>query len=239
MSNPNILDPHSPVSVNLDKVRERIAQAARRSGCQAGAIKLAAVSKTVEVDLMLAAIRSGVRILAENRVQEARDKWPHISEEMTRNGCEFHLVGHLQTNKSREAVRLFDLIQSVDSERLARALDQHAGEIGKTQRVLVEVNTSQELTKFGIEPENAGRLIQVVRSLKNLKLEGLMTVGPLRGGVEASRAAFRTLRELRHLSEGTEFLPELSMGMSGDFEIAIEEGATLIRVGTAIFGDRN
>jgi PLP dependent protein len=238
MPDPNAPDINTRLSQNLDNVRERIDRAAHKSGREASAIKLAAVSKTIEAGLMLEAIRCGVHILAENRVQEARDKWLLIAEEMARSGCEFHLVGHLQTNKAREAVGLFDLIQSVDSERLARTLDQHAHEIGKIQRVLVEVNTSRELTKFGIEPEEALHLIQTVRAYKNLKLEGLMTIGPLTGGLDAARASFIRLRELRHLSEGAELLPELSMGMSGDYEIAIEEGATMIRVGTAIFGDR-
>jgi PLP dependent protein len=238
MPDPNATDTLSQLSRQLDFVRERIVQAAQRSGRDARTIRLAAVSKTIEANLLVEAIQCGVRILAENRVQEAREKWPHIAEAMTLSGCEFHLVGHLQTNKSREAVRLFDLIQSVDSERLARSLDQHAREIGKVQRVLVEVNTSRELTKFGVEPEKALHLIKAVRSYNNLKLEGLMTIGPLTGGTEAARAAFRRLRELRYLTEGADLLPELSMGMSGDFEIAIEEGATMVRVGTAIFGNR-
>jgi hypothetical protein len=147
-------------------------------------------------------------------------------------------VGHLQTNKAKEAVRLFDLIHSLDSERLAVELDRHAHEAGKVQRVLIEINTSGELTKFGIEPEEASGLIRTVQGLKHLRLEGLMTIGPLAGGLEAARRAFHRLGDLREAAGGPQHLPVLSMGMSQDFEIAIEEGATMIRVGTAIFGDR-
>jgi hypothetical protein len=212
--------------------------AARGVGRDPAAIRLVAVSKTVDPALIVEAIRLGVNILGENRVQEARDKWPVIEADMRACGCEIHMVGHLQTNKSRDAVRLFDMIQSLDSERLARAVDQHAREAGKVQRVLVEVNTSGELTKFGVEPDEAQRLIKVVQTYKNLKLEGLMTIGPLTGGLEAARAAFKQLRVLRDRAGGEALLPELSMGMTQDFDIAIEEGATMVRVGTAIFGDR-
>jgi pyridoxal phosphate enzyme (YggS family) len=233
-----VIDSQTEVTLRLKQVWENIGKAAERSGRNPSAVRLVAASKTIEPALILQAIASGVTILGENRVQEAKEKWPQIENRMRACKCEFHMVGHLQTNKSRDAVHLFEVIQSLDSERLARSLDQHAQELGKVQRVLVEVNTSFELTKFGVEPEEAHNLIKIVQTFKNLKLEGLMTIGPLTGGAMAARQAFRRLSELRDQCGGLQSLPELSMGMSQDYEIAIEEGATMIRVGSAIFGDR-
>ncbi len=188
---------------------------------------------------MLEAIRAGVRFLGENRIQEAKQKWPLIQETMSSTGCEFHMVGHLQRNKARDAVRLFNLIHSLDSERLAKEIDRHAGEIGKKQRVLIEVNTSGEESKFGVQPEGTAKLIEAVQNYSNIKLEGLMTIGPLYGGPDGARRSFQILRQLREETGGEKLLPDLSMGMTQDFEEAIEEGATIIRVGTAIFGSRN
>ena len=231
-------DPQSHLAQNIEQVRARIRQAAERSARKPDEIQLVAVSKTVNPELMLQAITLGIKALGENRVQEAKEKWPLIEAEMRQRACQFHLVGHLQTNKAKEAVRLFDLIHSVDSERLAREIDHRAREIGKEQRVLIEVNTSKELTKFGVEPQEVQTLVNVVRSLKNLRLEGLMTIGPLGGGPRAARECFRELKNMHHELGGAEALPILSMGMTQDFEVAIEEGATMIRVGTAIFGIR-
>lgn len=229
-------DSQPSIAQNLERVRERIKAAAERCKRSVQEIHLVAISKQVGPDLMLEALALGIKALGENRVQDAREKWPIIEAEMRRRAGEFHMVGHLQTNKAKEAVRLFDLIHSLDSERLARELDQRAGEIGKLQRVLIEVNTSQEVTKFGIEPQEVQALVKLVRSLKNLRLEGLMTIGPLTGGLQAARECFRVLRNMRHDLGGREELPILSMGMTQDFETAIEEGANLIRIGTAIFG---
>ncbi|MFH1862384.1 MAG: YggS family pyridoxal phosphate-dependent enzyme [bacterium] len=226
------------ISANLIHLRQRIQAAAERAGRRSEEINLAAISKTVSTELMLAAIQQGVRILGENRVQEARWKWQEIGAELHRCGCEFHLVGHLQSNKAKEAVRLFDLIHSLDSVKLAEELNWRAGEIGKTQRVLIEVNSSGEANKFGAPPEEIAQLVDYTRSLPNVHVEGLMTIGPLSGGMEAARIAFRLLHRLREECGGAVVLPELSMGMSQDFEAAIEEGATLIRVGTTIFGAR-
>ncbi len=223
---------------NVEQVLARMRQAASRAGRRAEDIQLLAVSKTVTVPAMLEVIQAGVKALGENRVQEARAKWPQIETQMRWHGCEYHLVGHLQTNKAKEAVNLFDLIHALDSERLAREINQRAWESGKIQRVLIEVNTSSELTKFGVEPEEVKKMISVVQAYKNLRLEGLMTVGPLTGGLEGARQAFRRLRELRDEAGGQQLLPTLSMGMTQDFEVAIAEGATLVRVGTAIFGER-
>lgn len=226
------------IAGNLDQMRERIAQAAVRSGRRPEEIFLVAVSKTVPAPAMLEAVRLGVKALGENRVQEARGKWPLIEAEMKARGCQFHMVGHLQTNKAKDAVRLFDLIHSLDSERLAEELARRARELGKVQRVLIEVNISGEASKYGVSPQETGKLIEAVGWLPNLRLEGLMTIGPLEGGREAARRSFQTLRRLRGDLGGREKLPQLSMGMTQDFETAIEEGATMIRVGTAIFGAR-
>jgi len=231
-------DSQPSIAHNLDRVRERIRIAAERCGRSVQEIQIVAISKEVGADRMLEALALGVKALGENRVQDAREKWPMIDIEMRRRACEFHMVGHLQTNKAKEAVRLFDLIHSLDSERLARELEQRAGEAGKLQRVLIEVNTSQELTKFGIEPQAVQELVTLVRSLRNLRLEGLMTIGPLTGGVQAARECFRMLRNMRHDLGGREALPILSMGMTQDFETAIEEGADMVRIGTAIFGGK-
>ena len=219
-------------------MRQRVAEAARRSARRPEDIQIVAVSKTHGADLMQQALRLGITALGENRVQEAREKYPEIESLLKQKGAQYHLVGHLQTNKAGEAAQLFDLIQSVDSERLARELDHRAHEIGKVQRVLIEVNTSKELTKFGVEPSDLMNLAGIVRSLANLRVEGLMTIGPLTGGSSSARACFRELRNLWHELGGPERLPILSMGMTQDFELAIEEGATMIRVGTAIFGMR-
>lgn len=215
-----------------------MAEAARRAARRPEDIQIVAVSKTHGADLMQQALRLGITALGENRVQEAREKYPEIESLLKEKGAQYHLVGHLQTNKAREAVRLFDLIQSVDSERLAHELDHRAREIGKVQRVLIEVNTSKELTKFGVEPPDLMNLARVVRNLGNLHFDGLMTIGSLTGGSSAARACFRELRNLWHELGGLEALPLLSMGMTQDFELAIEEGATMIRIGTAMFGMR-
>lgn len=222
----------------LKQLYDRIRAAALRSNRKFEEIQLVAVSKTVEPERMICAIEAGVKILGENRVQEAKRKWPLIEPTARSRQCEFHLVGHLQTNKAKDAVKLFDLIHSVDSERLAEELDHRAGENGKIQRVLIEVNTSGETTKYGVHPDNLPVLSKMIRSTRNLRLEGLMTIGPLGGGGEATRASFRLLRNLRDRLSDANFQMKLSMGMSQDFEIAIEEGADFIRIGTSIFGER-
>ncbi len=217
---------------------DRIHTAALRSNRRFEEIQLVAVSKTVEPERMIHAIEAGVKILGENRVQEAKRKWLLVESYAKSRYCEFHLVGHLQTNKAKDAVKLFDLIHSVDSEHLAKELNRRAGESGKIQRILIEVNTSGETTKYGVQPDDLSALINAIRSCRNLRLEGLMTIGPLSGGSEATRVSFRLLRTLRDHFNDEDLQLKLSMGMTQDFEIAIEEGADFIRVGTAIFGER-
>jgi pyridoxal phosphate enzyme (YggS family) len=227
------------VSENLQEVLRRIGEKALECGRNPGQIKLVAVSKTMPVELMLDAIRAGVKLLGENRIQEAKAKLPEVQDEMAAQGCEFHLVGHLQRNKVKEAIKLFDLIHSLDSERLALEIEKRATDADKIQRVLIEVNTSGDESKFGVEPGETEKLLAVAQDCPHLKVEGLMTIGPLYGGIYGARECFQMLRKLRDDLGGEQILSDLSMGMTGDFEAAIEEGATIVRVGTAIFGARN
>lgn len=212
-------------------------QAAIRAGRDPGEIKLVAVSKTVEVARIREAIEAGVTILGENYVQEARRKIEEIG-----HGIQWHMIGHLQSNKAKYAVTLFDYIHSIDGISLAREIDRRAAQKGRRVRALVEVNLSGETSKFGIDSEVVMDLIHHVAALKHISIEGLMTMPPYFDEPEKARPYFIKLREFRDRiqKEGIEGarMDELSMGMSGDFEAAIEEGATMIRVGTAIFGER-
>jgi len=212
-------------------------QAAIRAGRDPGEIKLVAVSKTVEVARIREAIEAGVTILGENYVQEARRKIEEIG-----HGIQWHMIGHLQSNKAKYAVTLFDYIHSIDGISLAREIDRRAAQKGRRVKALVEVNLSGETSKFGIDSEVVMDLIHHVAALKHISIEGLMTMPPYFDEPEKARPYFIKLREFRDRiqKEGIEGarMDELSMGMSGDFEAAIEEGATMIRVGTAIFGER-
>ena len=217
------------IRTNLERVRERVARAAERAGRRADDVLLVGVSKTVDVARIRAAVAAGLGALGENRVQEARDKVAEVGR-----AVQWHLVGHLQTNKVRDALELFDVIHSVDRIDLARELDRRARAKGRTIDAFVQVNVGGELSKGGWPPEAVETAVQAVAALTGLKLRGLMTIPPAVERPEDARGWFRTLRKLaeRH------GLPELSMGMSADFEIAIEEGATMVRVGTAVFGPR-
>lgn len=239
----------SSIAENIRIIRERIEAAAGRAGRNPSEIKLVAVSKTVDVNRIKEAIDSGINIFGENRVQEAREKITNFKSQITpptpplNNGgieeVEWHLVGHLQTNKAKTAVRLFDLIHSVDSMHLAEEIDRQVEKAGKIQRILIEVNLGGEEKKYGIAKEETAGLVKGISKLKNISIEGLMTMPPFSESPEDSRRYFRELKGLLEevKREGIE-LKELSMGMSGDFEVAIEEGATMVRIGTAIFGRR-
>jgi len=224
----------STVKENLLNVMERIEKAARRTGRDSKEVKLVAVSKTVEVARIKEAIEAGVTILGENYVQEAQKKIEEIGKSVS-----WHFIGHLQSNKAKYAVRLFDMIHSVDSIPLAEELNRRAEQAGQVIKVMIEVNLSKEATKFGTDEEQLLKLARGIQNLKHLALEGLMTMPPYFDSPEMSRPYYVALRELKEkmASEGIP-LQELSMGMSNDFEIAIEEGATFVRVGTAIFGPR-
>ncbi len=220
----------------LNRVRERVARASARAGRDPASVLLVAISKGFPAEAVREAARLGVTDFGENRVREAEGKIPDVEPRPR-----WHLVGHLQTNKARRAVQLFDEIQSVDSVHLAEELDRRAGQERRVVPCLVEVNTSGEESKFGVEPAAAEALLERCRGLRSLRVHGLMTIGPLEGGPEGARRSFRALAGLRDAAARGGLLGEsadLSMGMSGDFEIGIEEGATIVRVGTAIFGPR-
>ena len=219
---------------NLLRVRERIEGAAQKAGRDPKEIKLVAVSKTVEVDRIKEAIEAGVSILGENYVQEAQEKIEVLGKPVS-----WHFIGHLQSNKAKYAVRLFDVIHSLDSIPLAEELSRRAEQPDRVIRVMIEVNLSKEATKFGTDEERVLNLARRIQNLGHLSLEGLMTMPPYFDSPEMSRPYYVALRELedRMIKDGIP-LKELSMGMSNDFEIGIEEGATYVRVGTAIFGPR-
>jgi pyridoxal phosphate enzyme (YggS family) len=227
------------VSERIEEVRSRLRAAAERSNRSAAEISLVAVSKTHPPAAVRAAISAGLRDFGENRVQEAETKIPAVGREAAR----WHLIGHLQSNKARRAVELFDLIHSLDSIALARRLDRVCAELERRELpVLIQVQLGHEATKTGINEAYLQELVEAVHSSASLRLQGLMALPPFFDDPEKARPYFRRLRELRdELKAGGAFgdqTGDLSMGMTHDFEVAIEEGATMIRVGTAIFGER-
>lgn len=218
---------------------ERIASAAARSGRSAEDVRLVAVSKTHPPDLIRDAIAAGVRSFGENKVQEAEGKIAEVG----RDAAEWHLIGHLQSNKVRKAIQLFDVIQSVDSTELAARLERICNEEGRSQlSVFIQVDLAGETTKSGVAEDDLPKLVSYLRKCERLKLDGLMIIPPFFDDPESSRPYFQSLRVLRDrmAAEGafTGGRGELSMGMSHDFEVAIEEGATIVRIGTAVFGER-
>ena len=222
----------------MERLHERIRSACHRAGRNPGDITLVAVTKTFPVELINQAITQGIAIIGENRVQEALEKYSQIGPKV-----QWHLIGHLQSNKAKKAVEIFSLIHSVDSVALAREVGRRALQIGKMQEVLLEVNTSGEPQKHGFRPEDVTEVLKEIKDIEGVKVLGLMTVGPLTGDEEKVRSAFRKLRsvfdEIASLGLPNVEMKYLSMGMSGDFEIAIEEGSNMIRVGSAIFGTRD
>jgi len=222
------------IQERLAAVQRRIETAAARSGRPSSTVTLVAVSKTMSAAAIREAVSAGVKILGENRVQEAREKIEALP-----GAAEWHLIGHLQTNKAKLAVGLFDCIHSLDSVRLAQELGRHAEEAGRRLRCLVEVNLGEETQKSGVDAAEVRPLLEAARRLPQLSVQGLMTIPPFLPDPESVRLFFRRLRDLRDRLESEGWtLPDLSMGMSHDFEVAIEEGATLVRIGTAIFGSR-
>lgn len=221
---------------NLEAVHARIAAACARAGRAPDAVRLLAVSKTYGPDAVRAAAAAGQRWFGENRVQEAAAKIPECPGNLA-----WHLIGHLQSNKAALAARLFDWVHSVDSAKLLETLDRHAAEAGRTLRALVQVNVSGERSKSGLAPAAVPDVLALAPRLRNVQIAGLMTIPPLAADPETARPFFRKLRELRGewaAATGLD-LAELSMGMTHDLEVAIEEGATVVRVGTGIFGARS
>ena len=223
------------VKENLNLVLEEIQKARRRSTFADEDVKLVAVTKNHGVDLMREAIDAGVNDVGENRVQEAAEKFSILE----RDGVTKHLIGHLQTNKAKQAVKLFDLIHSVDSINLAAAIDKAASSIEKVQDILIQVNLANEDTKFGVSEENLHGLIENVDALKNLRLRGLMLIAPNYSDVEQCRPLFRRMKKIfDELASTRQDFNFLSMGMTHDYKIAVEEGSNIVRIGTAIFGER-
>ncbi len=221
---------------NYDSVHESAVKAALSAGRNPDDVRLLAVSKTYGADTVQEAIDSGILLFGENKVQEARDKIP-----LLQGNFDFHLIGHLQSNKAKDAVKLFSTIHSLDKISTAEKLDAEAGKINKTLDVMVQVNTSGEDSKSGVAPELAEELCSQILSASNLKLTGLMTIGPVGGIIQDAVKSFTILRKLKEKinSSLSINMTELSMGMSGDYVEAIKEGATVIRVGSAIFGKRD
>lgn len=226
------------IAARLIEVRSRIAAAARSAGRDPSSIQLIAVSKTFPIDAVREAYAAGQRDFGENRVQEALPKIESAADLAIR----WHLLGHLQTNKARKAGGAFATIQSVDTIDLIQKLDLAAGEAGASPELLIQVNLAGETTKFGVPPADVPRLFEAAARLQAARVVGVMTLPPVPEAPEDARPWFRQLRDLRDewLQSGVprEMLRELSMGMSGDFEVAVQEGATMVRVGTAIFGGR-
>lgn len=223
------------IAANLEKVRATIAEAERKSGRAAGSVELVAVTKTHSAEVVQVAVDAGQLLFGENRVQEAKAKIPELPSKLR-----WHLIGHLQSNKARLALTLFEMIHGVDSIDLLQHLNRVAEDLGVFPRVLLEVNVADESSKFGFPPQQLLSEVESIVQMDRLQIEGLMTIPPLAAAPEHSRKYFVQLRELRDRLE-REFkfpLPHLSMGMTADYGVAVEEGATLVRVGTAIFGER-
>jgi len=224
------------IAENLERVRSQIANAAKKSGRLLDDIELVAISKTHDAGKVRTAYEAGQTLFGESKVQEARAKIPELP-----SAIRWHFVGHLQKNKIRHALPLFELFHSIDDVDLAREMNRIAEEQGMHPRILLEVNVAGEGSKFGFKPDKLRAEMEALLSLTRLSIEGLMTIPPLAEEAEASRKFFVDLRENRDALE-KEFdmkLPHLSMGMTNDFVVAVEEGATLVRVGTAIFGARS
>lgn len=232
------MDTQNPIAANLHEVEQRIAAAARGAGREPAEVRLLPVSKTVPVERIRQAVAAGVRRLGENKVQEAHEKAEALAEE----GLDWVVIGHLQSNKAKYVARFADEVQSIDRPKVARALDERLQAEGRPMDVLVQVNTSGEASKYGVEPDSADRLLREIAGLGSLRVRGLMTLALFSDDQDRVRACFRRLRALRDRLRDSApdgvCLDRLSMGMSGDYELAIAEGSTEVRVGTAVFGKR-
>jgi pyridoxal phosphate enzyme (YggS family) len=227
------------IQTRLTALLARIQSAAAAAGRAGGGIRLVAVSKTFPPEAIRQAIVAGVSDIGENYIQEARDKF----EALQGTAVKWHFIGRLQTNKAKQAVRMFDLIHTLDSYKLALELDRCARRLHKIQPVLIQVNVAGEATKAGVAPEEALSLVRQAAALENIAVKGLMTMPPYFNAPERVRPFFGALRQLRDRIRHEEIanigMEELSMGMTGDFEAAVAEGATLVRIGTAVFGERS
>ncbi|MCJ7656564.1 MAG: YggS family pyridoxal phosphate-dependent enzyme [Candidatus Atribacteria bacterium] len=220
---------------NLDIIKEKIKKAALKANRSSEEIKLVAVTKTATIEQIKEAISAGIKIIGENKVQEAKEKYQILTAD-----TEWHLIGHLQTNKVKYAIEIFDCIQSVDSIKLAKEIDKRSLQFGKTTNVLVEVNVSGEETKYGIKPEEVELFLKEISEFSGIRVRGLMTIAPIEKDKEEVRPYFRKLKEISKEIKSKNIknvkMDYLSMGMTDDFEVAIEEGANMIRIGRGIFG---
>ena len=223
------------VKNNLEIINEKIKKAALKANRNPEEIKLVAVTKTATIEQIKEAISAGVKIIGENKVQEAKEKYQILTADI-----EWHLVGHLQTNKAKYAIEIFDCIHSVDSIKLAKEIDKRSLQFGKITNVLVEVNVSGEETKYGIKPEEVETFLKEMSEFSRIRVRGLMTIAPIVEDKEEVRPYFRKLRELSKEIKSKNIknvrMDYLSMGMTEDFEVAIEEGANMVRIGRGIFG---
>jgi len=226
------------IKKKLEKINEKIKKAALKANRSPEDIKLVAVTKTATVEQIKEAISAGVKTIGENKVQEAKGKYQVLSADIA--DIEWHLVGHLQTNKVKYAIEIFDLIHSVDSIKLAEEIDKRSLQFGIMTNILVEVNVSGEETKYGIKPEEVEPFLKEISEFSRIKVRGLMTIAPIAEDKEEVRPYFRKLRELSEKIENKNIknvkMDYLSMGMTDDFEVAIEEGANMVRIGRGIFG---
>ncbi len=222
---------------NLLQVQDRVAAAAERAGHHPGAVRIVAVSKTKPASRIFEAIEAGVTEIGENQLQEARTKYDQIDRPV-----KWHFVGHLQTNKVKGALQIFDLIHSVDSLRLLAEINRRSTQLNRQTDVLIQVNTSGESSKYGVQPEQTLNFMESSLNYRNVRIKGLMTIGPFTPIVDAVRPSFALLSRIQEKIKAQQFagveMEYLSMGMTNDFEVAVEEGANLIRIGTAIFGKR-
>ena len=226
-----------PIRENVHFVRNKIAEACQRSGRDPEEVELVAITKTVDVEQINEAMKAGILVVGENRVQEAWRKFQEVGK-----GVHWHIVGHLQTNKVKRVLQFADMIHSVDSVYLAREIQTQAEKLDRTIEILIQVNTSGEESKFGLEPVVTIGAIEEISAFSNLEIKGLMTIGAFLPNPEDVRPCFKLLLDLKdrvneHKIAGVE-IGTLSMGMTNDYEVAIEEGSTMVRVGTAIFGER-
>lgn len=224
------------IAENIENIRKRIQQTCFRCGRKPEEITLVGVTKTFGVDRIQLALDAGLKDFGENYVQELRDKRARLADA----GIRWHFIGHLQRNKVKYIIDFIHLIHSVDDVELGEEINKRAEKAGRSVDLLVEVHTTAEESKYGAHPEKVAGLIRELRQFKNVRVQGLMTMGPFSDNPEDSRPSFRLLADLKRKVEGEGIpLKHLSMGMTNDFEIAIEEGATILRIGTAIFGSRS
>lgn len=223
---------------NITSVREKIKNAAKRAKRNPDDIHLMAVTKNVSSEIIQKAVDKGISVLGENRVQEARSKIDKVNGKVN-----WHMIGHLQTNKVKDAVELFSMIHSLDSVKLAREIDKRAGRMEKVMDVLIQVNIAKEETKFGVKPECVSDFIKEIAPLSNIKIRGLMAMAPYSENPEDARKYFRKMKKIFDDIKDSKIenvnMEYLSMGMTGDYQVAIEEGSNIVRIGTGIFGKRN